>query len=422
MPGQFHAGRIDALQGVFLLRGQEDKIVRFHLNAIGLVLRNDGFIHGLCSCGGACATLPADNNNTTAWIHLTMPRQQFSSGLTAILTMAGAAIGLGNIWRFPYMMGSYGGSAFLLVYLLFVVLLAIPAMSGEWALGRRARGGTITAFALAFGPVRGRWVGYLLVTGMTFSTSYYLIVIGNVAYTAWFSTTSGFGPETNAEFLQNLGNRSLQYGISLGVLAGILWVAFKGLNDGIERVSKWFVPFFFVVILYLIFITLRLDGAVEKMAVFLQPDFSRLTLTSIFAALGQAAFSVGLGGTIMVVYGSYLREDTPLLKGACVTAFADTGAALLAALFIFPTILVFGIAPQAGPTLLFETLPHLFSLMEGGRLIGSFFLVALLMVAFLSGTPSPNRADPRLEPRCPNAAGFFRPCGYIQPQLPLDRP
>lgn len=312
-------------------------------------------------------------------------RQQFTSGLTAIITMAGAAIGLGNIWRFPYMMGSYGGSAFFLVYLIFVVLLAIPALSGEWALGRRARGGTISAFVLAFGPGYGRVVGYLLTASMLLSSSYYLIVIGNVGYMAWFSTAIGFSDADSPVFLQDLSNGPLQYYLSLLVLLAILWVAYKGLNDGIERVSKLFVPFFFLVILYLIFITFRLDGAVEKMGLFLQPDFSKLTAKSIFAALGQAAFSVGLGGTIMVIYGSYLRQESSLIKGACATAVLDTSAALLASLFIFPTILVFGISPEAGPTLLFETLPHLFMQMDGGRVIGSFFLIALFLMAFLSG-------------------------------------
>jgi NSS family neurotransmitter:Na+ symporter len=314
-----------------------------------------------------------------------MPRQQFSTSLAAVLTMTGAAVGLGNIWRFPYMMGSYGGSAFLLVYLLFVVLIAVPALAGEWALGRHARGGTISAFAACYGSRSGRYLGYLFVVGMLCSGSYYLIVIGNVAYMTGVSLFTGFGGEHQQAFLSGLEHGPLRYGIALAVLAGILWVAYRGLHDGIERVSKLFVPFFFLVILYLIVETFRLDGAPQKMLEFLQPDFSQLTVTSVFAALGQAVFSVGLGGTIMVIYGSYLRSDASLWRGAFATAGADTGAAMLAALFIFPTILVYGISPAAGPTLLFESLSQLFAQMESGRVIGSFFLVALLLVAFLSG-------------------------------------
>ena len=316
---------------------------------------------------------------------MTTSRELFSSPLAAILTMSGAAIGLGNIWRFPYMMGAYGGSAFFFVYLMFVLLFAVPALAGEWAFGRHAKGGTISAFVLSFGGTWGRVFGYVLTLSMLISASYYLIVIGNVAYMTWFSVVHGFDVQNNAVFLQNLSNGPWQYGVSLLVLLGILFVTYKGLNRGIELVSKLFVPFFFVVIVYLIFITFRLEGATEQMAVFLQPDFSKLGMQSIFAALGQAAFSVGLGGTIMVIYGSYLSPEHSLLKGAAFTALADTSAALLAALFIFPTILVFGISPESGPTLLFETLPVLFMQMDGGRVIGSFFLLALLLVAFLSG-------------------------------------
>lgn len=314
-----------------------------------------------------------------------MQRQQFSSSLAAIVVMTGAAIGLGNVWRFPYMMGSYGGSAFFLVYLLFVLLLAIPAICGEWALGRQARGGTISALTLGFGARWGRLAGYTLTIGMLFATSYYLIVIANLGYTAWFSTTQGFGDNTTPAYLQGLSNNLQQYSIGLLVLAAILWTAYKGLNKGIERISKLFVPLFFLTIFYLIITTLRLEGASEKMAEFMHPNFSSLTASSMFAALGQAVFSVGLGGAIMVVYGSYLQPGASLLGSACATAFADTGAALLASLFIFPTILVFGIAPEAGPTLLFETLPRLFAQMEGGRVIGSFFLLALFPMAVLSG-------------------------------------
>ncbi|QIB64292.1 sodium-dependent transporter [Kineobactrum salinum] len=314
-----------------------------------------------------------------------MLRQQFSSSLAAVLTMAGAAIGLGNIWRFPYMMGSYGGSAFLLIYLLFVLLIAVPALTGEWALGRSSRGGTITAFATCYGPRTGRALGYMLVLGMLCSGSYYLVVIGNVALMTWTSFTTGFAGEHQQAFVQQLEHGPTRYLLALAVLAGILWVAYRGLHEGIERVSKLFVPFFFLVIIYLTIQTLGLEGAPEKMRLFLTPDFSQITPTSVFAALGQAVFSVGLGGTIMVIYGSYLSRGASLWRGAIATAGADTSAALLAAMFIFPTILVYGISPAAGPTLLFESLAQLFAQMDNGRILGSFFLLALLLVAFLSG-------------------------------------
>lgn len=302
-----------------------------------------------------------------------------------MLCIAGAAIGLGNVWRFPYMMSSYGGSAFLIIYLVFVILIAIPAVMAEWSLGRHTRGGSITAFSKTLGPRLGRVVGYTLVTGITVSASYYIVVIGNIAFTTYYSVSNGFTGQAFSQFQNDLNNTQLQAFSSLAVLAGILWVTYKGVNKGIERVSNIFVPFFFIIILYLIYSTFQLEGSTEKMIEYMQADFSQIGWNTMFAALGQAVFSVGLGGTVMLVYGSYMPDDIALLPSACTAAFADTGAALLAALFIFPTMLVFSIDPESGPRLLFETLPNLFSQMAGGRILGSAFLIALFLVAFLSG-------------------------------------
>lgn len=312
-----------------------------------------------------------------------MPRQQFNSPLTAFFAMAGAAIGLGNVWRFPYMMGQYGGTAFLMVYMAFVILIAIPALMAEWSLGRESRGGTITAFSRTLGPRWGRGIGYALILGMFCSSSYYIVIIANVGYTAAYSTLVGF--EDHQHFETGLFSGGLQYGLSILLLAAILGVSYCGVKRGIERVSNIFVPVFFMVVIYLIYSTFQLEGSVDKMAEYLRPDFSQLGMGSIFAALGQAAFSVGLGGTIMVIYGSYLSPKARLMPTAISMAAADTGAAFMVSLFIFPTLLVFGVAADAGPTLIFQTLPHLFGQMDGGRVLGSFFLLALFLVAFLSG-------------------------------------
>ena len=253
-------------------------------------------------------------------------REQFHSSLTAFWTMAGAAIGLGNVWRFPYMMGQYGGTAFLLMYLCLVCLLAIPALMGEWSLGRETRGGTITAFSQTLGERWGRLLGYVLIIGMFCSSSYYLVVIANVGYTAFYSTVVGFSGQEIPRYEAGLISGWMQYSLSLVLLVLILWVAWRGLNRGIERVSNLFVPFFFGAILYLIYSTFQLPGSTEKMSEYLRPDFSQITWQSVFAALGQAAFSVGLGGTIMVIYGSYLRPETRLLPAAAATAPRATPA------------------------------------------------------------------------------------------------
>jgi len=163
-----------------------------------------------------------------------------------------------------------------------------------------------------------------------------------------------------------------------------LWVVHRGIGKGIERVSKLFVPLFGIMIITLIIMALRLPGATTALRAFLAPDFSQLTPTSVFAALGQAFFSLSLGGTFYLVYGSYLRDEESIPKAAIATGIGDAGAALLASLFIVPTVLALGLNMQAGPSLIFETLPAMFSAIPAGRVIGTAFLIGLWMMAFLS--------------------------------------
>lgn len=298
--------------------------------------------------------------------------------------MVGVAVGLGNVWRFPYMMGEYGGSAFLVVYLAFTVLLAVPAMTAEWTLGRETGKGPIGALSAVWGEKWGRRVGALIVSTMIVSTSYYIVVIGNIAFTALYSVFNGFDDTTMPDFESRFGDGWLQYAFGLGVLFAAMFVLYRGLNKGIELVSRLFVPFFTLVIVYLVVNALFLPGAPEKFLEFLKPDFSVLASEHIFAALGQAFFSLGLAGTIMVIYGSYMQESENMPRAAGFTALGDVGAAFLASLFIVPTILAFEMDLAQGPTLVFSTLPKLFSVMPGGRILGSGFLLALTLIAFLS--------------------------------------
>lgn len=310
-------------------------------------------------------------------------REIFSSRFAATLTMIGVAVGLGNVWRFPYMMGQYGGSAFLIVYIVCILIFAIPAVTAEWSLGRYARHGPIGAMQQAFGPF-GRWIGYLLVFTVFVANSYYVVIVGNVAFSAYFAVSSGFSPDTISSYEAGLGNGGLQATVALFVVVAAVWVIHRGIIQGIERISKLFVPLFGVMIVTLIVMALRLPGASDALGEFMKPDFSLLTPTSLFAALGQAFFSLSLGGTFYVVYGSYLREDTNIPRTAVATSFGDAGAALLAALFIVPAVLALGLNMQAGPMLIFETLPRMFSEIPAGRIIGATFLVGLWMMAFLS--------------------------------------
>jgi NSS family neurotransmitter:Na+ symporter len=310
-------------------------------------------------------------------------RELFSSRFATILTMIGVAVGLGNVWRFPYMMGQHGGSAFLVVYLVFVLVFAIPAVTAEWSLGRFTRHGPLGAMEQAFGPF-GRWIGYLLVSTVLVANSYYVVIVGNVAFSAAFAMFSGFTPETIPLYTTRLGNGAIQAAVALLMIAMAMWVIHRGVTNGIERASKLFVPFFGIMIITLIVMALRLPGAVSHLRAFLAPDFSALTPTSLFAALGQAFFSLSLGGTFYLIYGSYLREDENIPQAAIATGIGDAGAALLAALFIVPTVLALGLNMRAGPLLIFETLPRMFAEIPAGRFIGVAFLIGLWMMAFLS--------------------------------------
>lgn len=282
------------------------------------------------------------------------------------------------------MMGEYGGSAFLVVYLFFTFLFAVPAVMAEWGLGRSTRQGPIGAFSAMWGKRAGLTIGWMLIFTVLVAESYYIYVIANVGYLTGFSLLKGFTSENMPQYIQYLGDYKLQYAICLGLLLLSYIVLVKGLKNGIETISKIFVPFFVVVMIFLIVFVLQLEHSVENLNDFLTPKFSDLQPGHIFAALGQAFFSLGLGGTFLVVFGSYLRSQESLGKSSVFMAMGDVTAALMAGLFIVPTVISLGLAMDQGPGLIFSTLPELFQRLPFGQVVGSLFLFALLLVTFIS--------------------------------------
>lgn len=308
----------------------------------------------------------------------------YSSVWAAILTMTGVAVGLGNVWRFPYMMGSYGGSAFLMLYLVFTLLLAFPALLTEMSLGQSSRNGTVGAFEFIFGKQIGTYLGYLLVIAVTIAGSYYAVVVAQVFFSAIFSTLEGFSVGNKEEYHILLDNDYIQYVCSLFLIVSALFVSHKGLRAGIERISKVIMPFFIASMVYMIINAWMIPGTLKEVRHFLSPDFSAIGFTEVFAALGQSFFSIGLGGTFVVVYSSYIRDKKQIPQISLFTCLGDLGSSLLVSLFLIPVILVFQLKMDSGPSLLFETLPELFTQLPGGRWIGPLFLTALSLVAFLS--------------------------------------
>jgi NSS family neurotransmitter:Na+ symporter len=304
--------------------------------------------------------------------------------------MIGVAVGLGNVWRFPYMVGKFGGAAFVLVYLAAVLLLGVPGLAAEWALGRHTRRGPVGAFARA-GLPGGRAAGWFFFGVMLLSTGYYTNALGWVLSHALGEAARLLGAEWTAAAIlppaEGFALRPflLQIAATTALLGGIALVLLKGLRAGIERASRLLVPLLFGVLLVLIARALTLPGAGAGVAWYLGKfDLAALEPRSVAAAFGQVFFSLSLGGTMMVVYGSYLGPEDDIPRNAAVTAAGDTAAGLLAGLGILPAVVALGLEPTSGPDLLFVTLPRVFASLPAGGLFGLLFYLGLLGVAFLS--------------------------------------
>ncbi len=319
--------------------------------------------------------------------HLTSPapneRETFSSAWGAVLVTAGTAIGLGNVWRFPYMMGTYGGASFLIFYLVIVVAFGIPGLMAEWALGRTTRRGPMGAFQRS-GVLGGPFWAYLLLVTVTMAASYYAVVIAWVLEYAVIFTTGGLTQDASTTFGDVSGEPvgQIPYFLFVALSAGL--AVHLGVRKGIERVSKLILPVFFLLFLVLIIRTLTLDGAGAGLKYFWLPRWDQLDPRTALAALGQAFFSLALGGTFMVIYGSYMKRDEDIPRNAVFTAVADVAAAVMAGLIVVPAVVALGIDLSSGPPLLFVTMPQVFDQLPAGDVFGALFFFSVFVVALLS--------------------------------------
>jgi neurotransmitter:Na+ symporter, NSS family len=315
---------------------------------------------------------------------MTAQGENFGRRLAAALVMVGVAVGLGNVWRFPYMMGRYGGGAFLALYILAMVLFGVPALIAEWTLGRATGEGPPGAYVKS-GLLGGHLAGWLVFVAVLMATSYYVVVIGWVLIYLVKAVAVGL-PTENAgrAFAEMHSTLPAQVAASWAVLAACGGVLLAGVRRGIGRVSQVFVPVFFVLLLGLVVRAVTLPGSGEGLRYLLTFDPSAVTGQTLVAVVGQAAFSLALGGTFMVIYGSYLDPETRLLPLAVQTAGGDLLASLLAAFLVIPAVFAAGREPTSGPPLLFETLPVVFGAFPGGNALAAIFFFALGLVAFLS--------------------------------------
>lgn len=309
-------------------------------------------------------------------------RGAWTSRFGFILAAAGSAIGLGNIWRFPYITGMYGGAAFVLVYLVCVFAIGIPLLIAELTLGRHTSLNPVGAIRAVSKSRFWPLVGYLgVITGVGI-LSYYAVIagwtVGYIFRTIAHSST-GFGSFV-ADPVVEIGYFALFLLLTAGVVVG-------GVERGIERWSKILMPLLLVILLGLIAFALTLEGASGGVEFYLKPDLSKISGSTILAALGQAFFSLSLGMGTMITYGSYISKRENLALSAAGVALADTLIAVLAGLVIFPALFSVGQAPTQGPGLVFNVLPKIFEMMPGGTIVGVFFFI-LLAIAALTSTVS----------------------------------
>ncbi|MGL5273770.1 MAG: sodium-dependent transporter [Phocaeicola sp.] len=323
-------------------------------------------------------------------------RASFGSKIGAVLAAAGSAVGLGNIWRFPYEVGNYGGAAFILIYLLFILLLGLPIMLAEFTVGRYSRLNTGAAYNALAPNSSWRLLGYSTVWVGFLILSYYSVVAGWTLKYTLKAGLNGFTNQTPDDFVAAFSSFSQNPYQPLIFLAVFLilthLIIVRGVKEGIERYSKIMMPILFILILVLAGCSLTLPNAIKGVEFLLHPDFSKVNGAVLLGAMGQAFFSLSLGMGCLTTYASYFRKDTNLARTALSVASVDTFVAIMSSLIIFPAAFSVGINPDAGPSLIFITLPNVFQQAFSGLPILSYiFSVSfyfLLAVAALTSTIS----------------------------------
>ena len=321
-------------------------------------------------------------------------RGTFGSKLAIILTTAGSAVGLGNIWRFPFMTGQNGGAAFILIYLGCVLILGIPGMISEFIVGRYSQSNAARAYG-SVGFRRAKYIGYLGILTSTIILGFYAVVAGWCLQYLFASISGKLIGDTNyiIEYFKTFSSDPIQpclWGVGFVLITH--YVVAKGVNDGIERASKLLMPLLLILLIILVVASCLLPGASKGIDFLLKPDFTKVSSDVFLEALGQAFFSLSLGTACLCTYASYFKKDSNILKSATQIALLDSFIAILAGLMIFPAAFSVGVQPDSGPSLIFITLPNVFrQAFETMPIVGfiiSIFFYALLVFAALTSTIS----------------------------------
>ena len=312
-----------------------------------------------------------------------MKRGSFNSRLGFILAASGSAVGLGNIWKFPFEVSNGGGAAFLIMYLMFCFILCFPVIVSEIAIGRNTKKNAIGAFN-EMGKREWNFIGKMGVLCGVLILSFYTIVAGWVLGYVVEMVNGNFSISDNFGYYVNDTNNVLFYSVLFMVVTA--FIVSKGVEKGIEKAAKILMPSLFIIILLLIVYALTLPNSIDGIIFYLVPDFSQINLTVAGNALGQAFFSLSLGMGMLITYGSYIDKDNNIINSAALITLTDVGIAFLAGLIIFPFVFSSGIETEGGPGLIFQVFPKIF---EGlgpitGTVIGSTFFILLSFAAITS--------------------------------------
>ena len=318
-------------------------------------------------------------------------RATFGSKLGVIMATVGCAVGLGNIWRFPYMIGQNGGAAFLAIYIICIILLGLPVMLSEFFIGRYTRKNAAGAFKVLAPGTKWSLIGYNGVLASFLILGFYSVVAGWTLEYIIQAVTGSLSDKAPEVFAQDFKLFSTE------IFRPILWtvtfiglthfIVVSGVKEGIERTSKVMMPILFLILLALCIRSVTLPNASEGLYFLFKPDFSKITSAVVLSAMGQAFFSLSIGMGCLITYSSYFSKDTKMQITALQVTILDTLVAVMAGIMIFPAVFSFGIAPTAGPELVFITLPNVFQQLPMGA-IWSLVLLLLLALAALTTTIS----------------------------------
>ena len=325
-------------------------------------------------------------------------RVTFGSKLGVILATVGCAVGLGSIWRFPYMLGTNGGAAFLLIYILFMIFLGIPVMVTEFFIGRYSRSNTVGSFKKMAPGTKWCWIGYNGILAAFLILGFYAVVSGWTLEYVWQTVNGSLystpGVDFTADF-DNFSSNALRPIFWTAVFIGLThFVIASGVEKGIERASKIMMPLLFLILVVMCIRSVTLPNAEAGLVYLFKPDFSKLTSSVVLSAVGQAFFSLSLGMGCLITYSSYFGKDTNMLATAWQVTIINTFVAILAGIMIFPAVFSFGIAPSAGAQLVFITLPNVFEQLPFSSLWSLIFYILLAMAALTSASFSSATVPP----------------------------